>query len=177
MGEIKSFQIEQGALREVPIYESHRRGKNWAATITIDHAAPGGVRRAFWPRAKGEYYYHVPAGTEIGAPVEFGADYTRSGGNRRRTRWYGVVRSITEAAIAIEEYPDARTACQAQAVTIGNAEKIGKTTETIVTTEEPKTWEALETREAELLTDLAKLEEELDAVRAKLAALAEARDR
>ncbi|MFW6156940.1 MAG: hypothetical protein ACOC7J_06455, partial [Armatimonadota bacterium] len=67
--------VEEGALTEVPIYEGHRRGKNWFARIAKDPTAPGGLSREFADRAKGRYYYVIPEWATPGTPVEFGADY------------------------------------------------------------------------------------------------------
>lgn len=96
-------KIEDGAMVEAPIYEAHSRGKNWMATIEADPAAPGGLAREFVKSGRGRYLYIV--GPEaVGKAVEIAADYTSSGGKRRPKRWYGVVRNVTDAEIAIEHY-------------------------------------------------------------------------
>jgi hypothetical protein len=84
------WSIEDGALIECPVYETHKRGKNWAATITVDPAKPGGLGREFWTHAKGESYYMVPA-LSVGDAVEFGGDYYSGSGRKTADRWYGYV--------------------------------------------------------------------------------------
>ena len=64
--------LELGALTEVPVWESHERGTNFAATLTgLNPSSPGGLDRVFWKRAKGGYFYLVPDGLQPGALVEF----------------------------------------------------------------------------------------------------------
>ena len=57
---LQNYAIEFGALSECPVWESHKRGKNWCAAITPDPKSPGGLARDFWEKAKGDYYYLVP---------------------------------------------------------------------------------------------------------------------
>ena len=98
----ETYKIEDGAMVEAPVYETHQRGKNWMATIEADPAAPGGLAREFVKSGRGRYLYIV--GPEIvGKAVEIAADYTSSGGKRHPKRWYGVVRSVTGSEITIEE--------------------------------------------------------------------------
>jgi len=105
-------KVELNAMLNAPVYEGHKRGKNWMAAIQLDPAAPGGIGRNFYPSAKGDYYYIIK-GLEINTPVEFGADYISGGGNRTRRRWYGVVRTLTDSQIEIEQFPTARAAVEA----------------------------------------------------------------
>lgn len=93
--------LEQGAMEEVPIYESHRRGTNYLAKIWTDPSAPGGLGREFCRKAHGDYYYFV-TNLKVGDPVEFGADYTSSGGNKNRRRRHGVVVEITDDHITFD---------------------------------------------------------------------------
>ena len=98
-GEI-DLSIEDGALIEVPrnMWESHKRGKNWMATITVNPASPGGLDRDFVSKAKGDSYYLLPT-LSPGDAIEFGADYYSGGGRKNSNRWYGyVVRIIPETA-------------------------------------------------------------------------------
>lgn len=99
------FAVSRGALVEVPVYEDHTRGKNWLAIITIDPAAPGGLRREFARRGRGPFYYLVGDIAE-GDAVEFGADYYSGSGRRSANRWYGVVRSVTSERVTIEPCDD-----------------------------------------------------------------------
>jgi hypothetical protein len=109
---IETYKIEDGAMVEAPVYETHQRGKNWMAIIEADPAAPGGLAREFVKRGRGRYLYIV--GPEVvGKAVEIAADYTSSGGKRHPKRWYGVIRSVTDSEIAIEEYETSAAAIMA----------------------------------------------------------------
>ncbi|MGE4375072.1 MAG: hypothetical protein AB7D01_05120 [Methanoculleus sp.] len=110
--EIYVAPVRDGAMLSAPVYEGHKRGKNWMATIAPDPAAPGGVARTFVPRGRGEYYYIVSTDL-VGQPVEFGADYYSSRGKRDPKRWYGVVRALTGEEIRIEHYETAAQAIAA----------------------------------------------------------------
>ncbi len=91
------FEIENGALTQCPCWESHKRGKNWMATITPSPASPGGLARTFAEKAHGSSFYMLPA-LEAGEAVEFGADYYSGSGRPNKERWYGyVVRIDAEA--------------------------------------------------------------------------------
>lgn len=81
--------VVNGALLQVPVYETHPRGSNWMAVIGIDPTAPGGLSRQWLPRAKGGGYIVVNA--EVYDPIEFGADYKTFHGDKHPKRWYGVI--------------------------------------------------------------------------------------
>ena len=98
----KRFAVEMGALTEVPVYESHGRGKNWLAKITTDPNSPGGIAREFVPKAKGEFFYLIE-GLEESIAVEFGADYYSSSGKKNPKRYYGVIIKVETDGIEIEE--------------------------------------------------------------------------
>src|SRR5690554_6293932 len=66
--EIYTAPVRDGAMLSAPVYEGHKRGKNWMAIITPDPTAPGGVARTFVPRGRGEYYYIVSTDL-VGQPV------------------------------------------------------------------------------------------------------------
>ncbi len=104
-----SAAVLAGAVISSPVYEDNRRGKNWLAVIEADPLMPGGVYRRWLPRARGEFRYMVNT-LRPGAPVEFGADYVTTLGRKHPKRWYGVVRSVTDAAVEIEEVGTAVTA-------------------------------------------------------------------
>lgn len=105
-------KVEDGAMVEAPVYESHARGKNWMATIEADPAAPGGLAREFVKNGRGRYFYLVNASL-IGKAVEIAADYTSSGGKRHPKRWYGVVRNVTDSEIVIDGFATADEAIKA----------------------------------------------------------------
>lgn len=108
-----TFAVAYGALTQVPVYESHKRGKNWMAVIAPDPRSPGGLARTFLPHARGEYYYLIEA-LKPGDVVEFGADYYTSSGRKSAARWYGVVRNVTEDKVEIEQAPTATQAFKLQ---------------------------------------------------------------
>lgn len=112
-------KVEDGAMVEAPVYEAHKRGKNWMATITADPAAPGGLARTFVKTGRGRYYYIVDASL-VGKAVEIAGDYISGGGNRSRNRWYGVVRSVTDSAISIERCAGSRAAILAARTPVHN---------------------------------------------------------
>ncbi len=72
-------EVENGAMLTAPVYESHRRGRNWMAVINADPSSPGGLSREFVERGKGKYYYIVDEDI-VGKPVEIaGRDFARGG--------------------------------------------------------------------------------------------------
>lgn len=117
--------IEDGALTNVPAgcWESHKRGKNWLATIAADPTAPGGLARRFWDRAKGDSFYIVAGEVAAGDAVEFGADYYSGGGRPSRKRWYGHVVRVSGEAMVVHE---ASTAKAAIAAGVKHAKACGK---------------------------------------------------
>jgi hypothetical protein len=106
------LKVEYGALLEVPIYESHWRGKNWMAEIWIDPKAPGGLGRRFFQKANGEYYYIIDR-AKAPMAIEFGADYYSGSGKKSPKRWYGVIIRVTTEELVLEEYDTARQAINA----------------------------------------------------------------
>lgn len=93
--------LANGALLEVPVFESHHRGTNWLALIDIDGTSPGGLSRQFIDRGKGECFY-LTEQIKLFDPIEFGADYTTSVGRKHRKRWYGVVTAKTDDYLIAE---------------------------------------------------------------------------
>lgn len=97
---VLELAVEDGALTEVPCYESHKRGKNWLAIIHSDPTAPNGLGRQFCDRGRGKYYYMADK-LAPGLAVEFGADYYTGGGRPSRERVYGVVLSVAPDLVRI----------------------------------------------------------------------------
>jgi len=108
------LKVEDGALAQVPsgCWESHKRGKNWLATISVDPSKPGGLDRSFQPKAKGDIYYLV-GGLSAGDAVEFGADYYSGGGRKNPTRYYGFIVAIAGDALVLREAATGKAACKA----------------------------------------------------------------
>lgn len=107
-------RIEDGALANVPCWESHNRGKNWMATIAVQESAPGGLARDFIDKARGDGFYLTPA-LAIGDAVEFGADYYSGRGRKTAERWYGFVVAVTETAVLLRQAASGKAACKAGA--------------------------------------------------------------
>lgn len=95
--------VDHRALREAPVYETHKRGRNWMAQIGIDPTCPGGLSRQFAHRARGDYLYLIEEWMQPHVAVEFGADYYTGSGKKHQVRWYGVIRSVTETSMEVEQ--------------------------------------------------------------------------
>lgn len=106
------LKVENNALTNVPIWEGHKRGKNWFAVISLDPLSPGGLKRKFAKKAKGDYYYMMPDFLQVGDAVEFGADYYTGGGHRSANRWYGIVTDISIDYIELLPVKSSREACK-----------------------------------------------------------------
>ena len=96
------FTIENGALAQVPCWESHGRAKNWMAKISLNPNSPGGLDRDFAEKAKGDCFYILPD-LSPGDAVEFGADYYTSSGKKRPERWHGYVVRVLDDRIILHE--------------------------------------------------------------------------
>lgn len=102
MSDPLTLKISHGALTEVPKWENHARGKNWWAKIAIDPTAPGGLKRVFANKARGDdFFYLVPDWCKPGTPVEFAGDYISGGGKRSRDRMWGVITEVHSDRIAL----------------------------------------------------------------------------
>lgn len=100
--EVLKLITANGALLSAPVWEAHFRGSNWLAVIDIDGTCPGGLSRRWMPRGKGACLYLVEQLALFDA-VEFAADYTTTAGKKRASRWFGVVKAITDDFILVEE--------------------------------------------------------------------------
>ena len=148
--ETRRYEVENGAMTEVTCWESHSRGKNWAAVIEADPTAPGGLRRIFLKKAHGNYFYLID-GLAPGQAVEFGADYYSSSGRKNARRVYGVVTAVGPDFVEIAQFGTSREALQA-----------AKDMAPVATS-----------RREELEAEIAALRERLAALEAELAALTE----
>lgn len=110
--EIVSLRVECGALLDCPVWESHKRGKNWCSVIEIDPTSPGGLKRAFLQRAHGEYFYML-GDVKVGDAIEFAADYVTGAGKRQFKRVYGVVLEVTATELRFQKYSTGPAACRA----------------------------------------------------------------
>lgn len=97
----RRITIVNRGIVETPNWDSHPRSKNWAATLTPDPTAPGGFKREWWERGRGQFLYIVPARLKKGDIVEFGGDYVQWSGRKRPDRWVGVVVELTETFVEL----------------------------------------------------------------------------
>lgn len=104
MGKPKTVKclVANGALLQAPAYETHYRGSNWLAVIDIEPTLTGGLSRRWANRGKGQCLYLVEQ-IALFDPVEFGADYTTQYGNKKRSRWYGVVVQRSDDFLVFEQ--------------------------------------------------------------------------
>jgi hypothetical protein len=107
------IEIEAGGLKQAPIWQNHSRSKNWMAKIAVDPTEPGGLRRDFARKARGDFTYLVASWMVPDTPIEFGADYYTGSGRKHADRWYGVIRAISETEIEFEKFETARDAIKA----------------------------------------------------------------
>ena len=94
--EISQNYVDQREL----VYESHRRGINYIATVQFDPSQPGGLFRKFWSKGAGSFR-SIPETIEVGDFIEVAHDYTSSGGNRSRRRDYYRVVSVSECELEL----------------------------------------------------------------------------
>jgi hypothetical protein len=93
---------------ENPVYESHKRGSNWAAICTGKNAA--NMDRDFLPqRGKIIDISRLTSGDV----VEIAGDYTSSGGNKSNVRVPAVVLSISEDEMVLDVYSSVAKAMSA----------------------------------------------------------------
>lgn len=107
--EVQRYAIEGGALTTVPIWEDHRRGRNWMAVLKPNPTAPGGWDRRFAEKARGDLFY-IMSDVFLGDILEFGADYYTGMGKKNPRRTFGVVTSISQVAMEMVPFPDAKAA-------------------------------------------------------------------
>jgi len=106
-----NIPISHGALTESPKWEDHQRGKNWWAKIAIDPTAPGGLKRNFADKARGDsFFYLVPSWCKPGVPVEFAGDYISGRGARRQDRMWGIITEVHADHLILMPCKNARTA-------------------------------------------------------------------
>jgi hypothetical protein len=108
--EMRIYQLEGGAMTEVPIYGDTNKHKNWMAIVKPNPTAPGGLDRKFLKKARGDYYYMV-SDCFTGDVVEFAADYVAyTSGKVTQAREYAVVVEAKPDSISLLPFSDAKSA-------------------------------------------------------------------
>jgi hypothetical protein len=93
---------------EAPVFESHKRGKNWSCYFTGKNAA--NADRHFLPR-RGKVI--DISRLSRGMPFEIAGDYTSSGGTPHPMRWIGVVVERTDDLLIVDKYASVAKAMSA----------------------------------------------------------------
>lgn len=102
-GKIYRIPLDQDYVVQPPVWEDHRRARNWLARIEEDPDVPGGIVRHFAQRGRGRFKYTVPL--VEGDLIEFGADRIWAAGDgRMRCRWVGEVLVIKETEMQVRYY-------------------------------------------------------------------------
>jgi hypothetical protein len=100
--------VKNGCVDQGPIhYESHKRGRNWMATVTADKTKPGGLARSFWDKGTTSWR-KLPAGLMAGDVVEVAGEYVTGGGRNDKDRIYIRIVAVEAGRLlyAVAEKPD-----------------------------------------------------------------------
>ena len=134
----RSLEVLNGALREVPVWATHRnprRVSNWMALISLDPTQPDGIERSggWIDKAGGEGNYYLVAGLDYGMPVEWGADTKPSSrqGRRKKRRAYGVIYCVGEDFLSYIPCHSAEEACDLAAKMTGQKDEQLELPETV----------------------------------------------
>jgi hypothetical protein len=110
-----TYAVLDGAA-EVPVRESHKRGKNWTAVVKPCRTAPDGLERRFVKTYR-EHRYFTVAGLSVGDVLEFGADYYSGAGRKQPHRRYAAVLRNDASGLMLDDLhetePRARRAADA----------------------------------------------------------------
>lgn len=93
-----SLPIEDQTI-ENPVYDDHRRARNWVAIVESDKREPGGLRRTFLKKASGRRVH--ASEIQEGHWLEFAGDRLSASGNRYEDRAYCRVLSITNTKLVV----------------------------------------------------------------------------
>ena len=103
-GAVYLVPIDEWYVVKPPIWEDHRRARNWLAYIEENPDAPGGFTRKWCERGQGRFKYSVTTLLE-GDTVEFGADRIwADGAGRSRERWVGEIVKITDTEMQVRYF-------------------------------------------------------------------------
>lgn len=101
---VRTLRIIRRGLIDVLAWDTHERGRNWAAIVEIDPLMPGGIRRVWFERGSGHAKYIIPEQLLVGHVIEFGADYFSWRGKRKRERIYAAVTHLSDTEVAVKPY-------------------------------------------------------------------------
>lgn len=93
---------------EAPVFETHKRGKNWSCFFTGKNAA-NADRHFLAQRGRVIDISRL----ELGMPIEIAGDYTSSGGTPHPSRFIGVVTSKTDTTLIVDQYASVAKAISA----------------------------------------------------------------
>lgn len=96
---MEKLTVADGCIRQ-PNFNSHRRAKNWVATVKRNLKAAGGLDRIFWGH-RGEWAF-VPEDIVPGTIIECGGDYYTGSGHKCPDRIYFRIMSISKDGIEVE---------------------------------------------------------------------------
>lgn len=98
-----------GRYLESPIYENHRRGRNWCAIITGKNAS--NADRKFLQSNGREFDLEK---VQAGDVIEIGGDYITGRGNRIPDRRYYLILEISDENLTVEEFATMAKALKAK---------------------------------------------------------------
>jgi hypothetical protein len=103
-GNVYRVPLEEWYVVEPPVWEDHRRARNWLARIAPDPDVPGGFSREWCERGRGRFKYSATSMLE-GDTIEFGADRIwGSGDGRSRCRWVGEIVDVHDTHLAVRYF-------------------------------------------------------------------------
>ena len=131
----KNLRIMERGLVDVPVWSDRARDRKWAATVTPNPNAPGGMNRKFWKTGRGDLFrYIVPEDLDLYDVVEFAADNVAWSGNRSPNRIYGIVVGLTVTQLSLCEVasPVEAFLFASDIKEQGRAERAARAAETVV---------------------------------------------
>lgn len=97
---IETFEFVEDGIIENPVYDSHKRAKNWAAVLEGRNSVN---LELIFLKTRGK---KVDATSlQVGQAIEFGGDYISGGGRRHPDRVQYVIEDISEKHIVMKQYP------------------------------------------------------------------------
>ena len=104
-----TFEFIEESVIESPVYESHKRGKNWFAVLEGKNSVDMSMS---FQKMRGKLCSCV--NLKPGMAVEFGGDYISTGGYRQPDRKIYVIESIDEKGVHCTPYETRAKAMKAR---------------------------------------------------------------